>query len=1812
MRLQHLVPATILIFLLSATVHAQTGKINYEREWKKVDSLYQLKGLTRSALAGADKIYAAAKQEKNEVQIVKALVYKVALQENIEENGLEKAIGILEKEVASAPSEISRALLRNILASAYWNYFERHRWQLYDRTQTKNFQKDDIGTWGVDDFHSTISSLFLASLQPEALLQQTKLEPYDPLIIKGNSRYLRPTLFDLLAHEALAYLSSSETYVTRPAYVFEIDDPAAFANAADFIQHRFITRDSTSLHFKALQLYQRVLSFHFKDAKPAALIDADIHRLQFVNMYGAMEGKDSLYRAALRSLAQRYPTEKEVDQAWYLLAASHVAKARGYDPLRDTTGRFEYIAARKICESVIARKDSSAGKANCENLLEDILRQEMGFMVEKVNVPAQPFRMLVNYRNFTQLHFRLVAVDRNTRENNVRYGDDYWEHMLKLPVIKSFQQSLPATNDHQRHSVEIKIDALPVGEYALIGSTDKNFSLKTEPMALQFFFVSNIAYINTGYDFFVLHRETGKPLQNAAVQIWNTSYDGKTKTSYQVTITDKNGFFRFRERGKDDHGVLQIEITTANDRLYLPDQAEYYRYHRPAIDEEIRTKTTYEQVNQVTYLFTDRSIYRPGQIVYFKGILITKDYTTRQAKIVPGLKTWVRLYNNQGNQVDSVRVTTNEYGSYSGKFKLPTTLLTGSFRIQDDETDGQVEISIEEYKRPKFYVEYEKPKGTYRVNDTIEVTGFAKAYAGNNIDGAKVKYNVQRVARFPYPWLFWKWGWPRVEEQQIAQGEITTGADGKFSLRFRAIPDKKINKDFAPVFDYQVTVDVTDINGETRSATTTVSVSYKALQLSVDVPGGPMLRADSLKKLSIRTEKLAREFQPARVNVTIYRLNAPQRLIRPRYWMQADQFVMSKEEYHRYFPYDEYSDETKKESWERLEKVYERADSTNAGGSFELKPTNGAAPAFRAGWYAIEVTTSDKFGEPVKDIEYVQLLDPASGLPATPAYRWELSDIRAYQPGETAIVETGTSANDVFLVQYVDKSLLLPPGKRKAADDRPADMKYNFVTLNNEKKTFSFPVTEEDRGGFGVTYAFVKHNRFFSSASHVPVPWTNKELNISYETFRDKTLPGSEEKWTVKLTGSKNEKVSAELLTAMYDASLDQFKPQAWSKPNIWPVYSFGNPWGGNVNFSMIESMERYIPEKYRFAAIIQYDRLLKHMHQLLSRTATVARREMRTSDRDVMGAYSPAPAAANMSMKLEEGADAGYGTPKQDDNISLRGVASMGNNILIIVDGEIYEGSINSINPDDIESIQVLKGAEATTRYGSRGANGVVIITTKAGAKKPEPLQVRKNFNETAFFFPDLKTDSAGNVQFSFTMPEALTQWKWMLLGHTKDLSMVYSQQSIITQKELMVQPNIPRFLREGDRMDLSAKIANMGAKEVSGQIELQLIDATTNQPVDGWFHNMFPNQYFTAGAGQSTVANFTIQIPFQYNKPLIIRYIARAGNVSDGEENSIPVLSNRLLVTETLPLNIRGGGSKNFTFEKLSKSGNSETLSHHAVTVEFTSNPAWYAVQALPYLMEYPYECAEQIWNRVYANALAASIVNASPRIQEIFKKWNTTDTAALLSNLQKNEELKNILLEETPWVLQAKNESEQKKRIALLFDMVKLSAELEKNLDKLMQLQLSNGAFPWFKGGRDDRYITQYIVTGIGHLKKLNAIPAALQPKINTIVRTALPYLDSKIKDDYDKLVAYKADLTKQQIGHIQVNYLYMRSFFNDINAAGSVSKPFTFYRKQAQQFWLQQGRYMQGMIALALFRTGDGKTATDILRSLKQNAIISDEL
>lgn len=1755
-----LIVAIFILFFISTT--STMAQFNYDNHWKKVQE-FDNKGLPKSALEEVNVIYKNAIQQKDEGQLLKTLIFRIKYVNQKNENpATDDNLKVVdEQNVVFTPA--IRAILHSMRAELLQNYLENNRSQLYSRTAIEGDTSSDISTWTSDRLNKEIAAAYLTSLKDVELLKKVNVKDYAVIIQKGqNNENLRPTLYDLLAHRALDYFKSGEYNFRQAANQFELLDPAAFAPAATFAAHHFTSADTTSFQFKALLLLQDLIRFHANDK--TALLDVDLERISYMKDVAVMPDKEALYVKQIKEMQQTYAGEKGVTQVMYLVALYYQGVGNGKENVGELTPAAAMKQAVALCEQAIKLAPVSVGANNCKALLGNIHQKSIAVTTEQVNLPGEPFRALIGYKNVNKVYFRLVKIDESFRtklktqlESNEGYEErnkKYWNLILGKKADRTWDLTLPGTDDYREHSAEAKIDALPLGLYMLVGSINNTFTKEQNIIALQFIHVSNLSYIaRTSYDagdgkeLFVLHRKTGAPLPGVKFNVHEQQSRGNFKVT-QSAISAKDGSVALKPATQ--YSTNRYELIQAADTLSPDDYNYIYRYdyyHNDA-----------GTPDHQTFLFTDRGIYRPGQLVYFKGIVISrKEKSEADRKVLANYKVTVHLLDRNSKQVDSMELTTNEYGSYAGKFRLPENQLNGIFRIDESNNGGSVSFNVEEYKRPKFYVEFDTLHGTYRLNDTVTVKGNALAYAGNNIDGAKVTYRVMRQARFPYWWMFRK-APAYSAARQIATGTTETAADGSFKVSFPALPDLSIAAAQKPIFTYVIEADITDVNGETRTGSQSVSVGYQAMEISIGL--NDRVLAQDLQKVSIATENLNGVFEAADVAITLKPLQHPGRLLRDRYWEKPDQFMLTREEYEKAFPHDIYDEEDDQETWKRGNAVFNKQLKTDASTTVQVD-TKSLAP----GWYEMEVSATDKFGEKVIQKKTFELVDAKATRVSYPVYSWSYADPTTVKPGETAHFLLGSSATDLHVIETI--GTVLQPSLT------------SDFSFNNSVADRKYEVKESDRGNVNVQYAFVKDNRVYTESRTIAVPWSNKELDVTIQTHRDKILPGAKEEWRVQIKGEKRDKIGAELLAAMYDASLDAFRANYWRLPDLYPSTSGLATWDGHTNFKQVNA------ETYNFVVDnTHYDYV------------DVAYDELNWFNAKEAGVtvIDFGEGSGVQAVKLT-----GFGYGRRFYAMYERG-------------GKAKEMKKGMVAPAPAVAMAAPKASAAmepmmdeSRVIGNAAPGGEMVDSVSAIGvienKPKETVAPRTNFNETAFFFPDLRTDDKGNITFSFTVPEALTRWRFMSLAHTKDAAFGYAESSVITQKPLMVQPNAPRFMREGDKIIFSAKISNLADSALTGEARLELLDATTMKPVDGWFQNVYPAQHFTVAKGQSTAVTFPLQIPYKFGSSLLYRVVATAGQFSDGEENAVPVLTNSTLVTETLPLTMRGDGTKAFTFEKLLKSDGSETLQQHALTVEYTGNPTWYAVQALPYLMEFPYECSEQVFNRYYANTLATYIVGKLPGVKSMFEKWKTTDTTALQSNLQKNEELKSVLLQETPWVLAAKSEAEQKRNIALLFDLNRMSAEQQKALEQLRQKQLPNGAFPWFNGMWEDQFVTQYILVGVGRLQQVGAVNSA---DADAIVNKGLAYVDKKMDDWYHELKRNKADLTKQHIGYIESHYLYMRSLLNK-PVEDKNKESYQFYLTQAKKFWLQQSTYTQAMLAIVL-------NDKAIIRSLKENATNNAEM
>lgn len=1708
----------------------------YEAEWKEIDSL-EAQGLPQSALSKVEALYVRIKKGTEPDQFVKAIIYREKFKSQLEEKGQVKAIQRLEAEVEQSDFPVKQVLY-SMLGELYSQYLTENYWQIAQRTQTAGFDNNDLETWSATQFMETASKYYNLSLEDERLLG-IPIKNFSAIMTEGNlDEPLRPTLYDFLAHRVIDYFSNDRSYLPAPAYKFYLNQPEVFGDASAFVALKFETKDQESYQLKTVLLLQDLIRRHLADADPVALIDVDLKRLQFLREKSSVPDKESLYLAALNRLKTRYSASAVYTEILHAIASWHVQQP--YETGQEAN-RNNLITAKELCDEAIRRFPKSYGAAHCKVLLATILEKDFSVQVELVNLPGQSSLMKVNYRNVGKLYFKVVQLEEADIEalhNRNGYSEDGPAFTKRKKSVLSWSLALPATEDYRAHTTETIISKLPLGYYAVLAAEDEKFDKGKKSAVYALFQVSNIAGIRRNDQkgsllMLATDRASGAPMEGVTAEFYTYDYERRGRTGVwkkvDTAISDKEGRIVPGQRNKE----FMVKLSKGKDVFWVNDRFSDYSYG------------DYSQSSVLTHFFLDRAIYRPGQTIYFKAIILEKDKSGIPS-ILTNRKVIVSFFDANQQEVAKLELMSNQYGSVNGNFIAPRTGLMGAMSIQSS-LNGYTGLRVEEYKRPKFEVKIDPIAGAPKLGDNIAVTGVAQMYAGSNVDGAQVRYRVVREVRYPW-WPWWKGRsiYPPMygESMEIANGETTTDANGKFTVQFTALPDPSTDKKDRPSFHYTVYTDVTDINGETHSAERSVELGYLSLTAGVQLPEA-FDRAQA-PPLVVSTNNLDGEHVASKGKITIQRLDSPARYYQDRYWEKPDQYTIPEAAFKTNFPSIAYKKEDERESWAVKEQVY--AGDLDTGVSDSLRIDMGA---WAVGYYVVTVSVTDPSGQPVESKSYYELFDrKAKQVAPNVLFRHETGKPQ-YEPGEEA---------QLNLISGV----ATPLNVRLEIENGKGDVIARWVKLAQWKEELQ-AITEQDRGNLPYLLTFIHQNRFYTYSGIISVPWSNKDLTITYQTFRDKLRPGQEEEWQLKISGPKKESVAAEMVAAMYDASLDALAPHNWSASfypyNYNRIYWYGNDFRAGDSYNLPWSRTRVEDMDTPMRAYRQLNWFgwigggyYRGNRRLLRKNSAGA-----MDSREMMDQAAPEMLAA----------EAAPGAPPPPPQ------------------------------PGDADSVVVFAGDEESQ---------------EAKAPAPPP-SVRTNLKETVFFFPQLNTDAEGNILIKFTMNEALTRWKFMAFAHTKTLQFALSSKEIVTQKELMVLPNAPRFVREGDQIEWTAKVTNLTDKPLKGSARLLLFDAVSMEPVDQLLGNQNNTVNFSTEAGQSARLAWNLKIPAGKVMALTHRIVADAGDFADGEESAIPVLTNRMLVTETLPLPVRGGQSKSFTLKNLSRAGDSRTLQHHQLSLEFTSNPAWYAVKALPYLMEYPYECTEQIFNRFYANSLASAAANRHPKIKNVFEAWKNTD--ALESNLTKNQDLKSALLEETPWVLEAQSEAQQRQHIGLLFDLNRMADEKTRALSQLAERQSGNGGFAWFAGGRESWYITQYIVEGLGHLNKLGVGNGMKSQQVKEISEKAIRFIDLELLEAYRELEKnVRAERTKFEDDHLDglvIHYLYARSFFKEQTFADvELAKIHEYYLGQAEKYWTGKGMYEQGLLALALRRYDKKEVALRVMRSLKERALKSEEL
>lgn len=1683
--------------------------------WRKVEEAVN-KGLPKTAIQELEPIIESAMKDKAFPEAVKAVARKIALEGTIQGNKPEERVTRMKAEIAKAPKEMVPAM-EAILAHWYWHYFQQNRWRFVQRTATAAPPGEDFTTWDLPRLFREIDEHFTKALANAPALKAIPIAEYNSLLEKGNlPDTYRPTLYDFLAFEALNFYASAEQAGAKAEDAFEIDAAGpALAPADEFLKWKPESTDVNPRTLKAIRLFQDLLHFHADDADKTAFLDADLHRLQFAYNHAIGEEKAARYKAALLAFADAHPKHE----------LSATALARVAQVIHDEGDQVE---ARKVAERAVTTFPESRGGKTAYNLIRQIEAKEINVQTERVWTDP-PTTIQVRYRNITTVHFRLIRADWVARLGNNRFRPeqltppDMARFLAQRPDAE-FSADLPATADYDERTHDVPVPkGLKPGFYFLFASPNAEFQTQDNPISATDVWVSDLAVVirtDRGtplVEGFVLKAKSGEPIAGAKVKTWTR--DNNNRLNVGETIeTDKNGLFRVTTRN-DPRGGRRLLLLATHGGHELAAQQDFYGYQNPH-----QPRPTGQ-----TVLFTDRSLYRPGQTIHFKGICLRADQHADKYETLPNKAVNLRFLDVNGQEVAKLAAKTNDYGSFAGSFTAPRGGLTGMMTlVVGDDVPGSVGVSVEEYKRPQFLVELDAPKEPAKLGGEVQLTGKATAYTGAAVGGAKVKYRVVREVRYP-PWhyeFFW-WRMPpnRGDSQEIAHGSAVTSPDGTFPIAFVAKPDKTVPEKDEPTFRFTVSADVTDTNGETRSDSHTVNVGYTALQATLTADDWQATGQDV--KFTITTTTLDGVGQSAKGTVKVHRLKQPEQVQRPD--ILGDRPLPRRGR--GAGPVAPKPDPSNPKTWELGEVVVTLPFTTDAAGKAELsvKLDDGA--------YRAVLETADKFDKPVTAREQVVVLNPDAEelkvkvphLFAAP--KWTL------EPGQEfrAVWGTGYDAGRAFV----------------EVEHRNKIVRAYWTDADRTQTVVKQAIDEGMRGGFTVRVTYVRENRAYLEQKHVDVPWTNKELTFKWERFVSKLEPGKKETWTAVISGPDAQGAVAEMVAALYDQSLDAYKAHDWMK---------------------------------RFN-VFRQDRSNKQSHfengpKHLGQVAGGWQHAHKSVDPMVYRSF-PADLTANLWGYMFEGGRGGLAAPGMRMAVMPAGAP-------VPTDGARFATA---------ELGMAKNGAAADKAVGDPGL-------PRPPAPDLSQVTARTNLAETAFFFPHLVSDDSGTVRLEFTMPEALTKWKFLGFAHDNQLRSGFLGGEAVTAKDLMVQPNPPRFLREGDILEFAVKVTNQSPERQAGTVRLTFADARTGKSVDAELGNARQDQPFDIPPKEARSFTWKIAVPDGLG-PITYKAVGAAGKFSDGEEGGLPVLSKRVLVTESLQLPIRGEQTKTFEFQKLLESGKSDTIKHQALTVQMTSNPAWYAVQALPYLMEFPYECSEQTFNRLYANALARHVAASDPKIRKVFDQWR--NTPALDSPLEKNQDLKAVMLEETPWVRAARDESQAKRNVGILFDENRLNDETARLMRKLADMQLEDGSWPWFPGGPRNDYITLYIATGYGRMRHLG-VKVDVSPAVKAVAR-----LDAWADEVYREILRRGKPQDNNLTSTIAL-YLYGRSFFlGDRPPAPQHQEAIAYWQNQARTFWLKlPNRQSQAHLALALARFGHAEDARGIAASIKERSVTTEEL
>lgn len=1615
MKIRYLSLIVLLVMSVFAPMQAQT----YDNLWKELEVL-ERKDLPKSVISEAMKIYDKAKAEQNVPQMMKAYLTAIQYRSLLTPDSLKVDMNGLEQWASQTGSMEDKAILYSILG---------------EMTMPADVKKG-LG-------------YLQASLKDKDRLLLIPVEKLRPMVRVGEAskRYFRDNLYNLLARRAIQIMQQYRWQAAAKANQTN-SLPADMTDMDQFVTYQFVPVSDCDLTAAVMQTYQSLLKAYDTETEREGWLLTGIDALNYLYRNFSGNFSNDVCQQELRKWIHTYPAVKTVPEAYLALAQF----------LQYQNNQVERL---RIVREGIAGYPRYEGINQLKNIEKEILNASLSLEIATA-YPGEQQSVKVNYKNLTGITLQLYKVNLPVTSAVLQNRTTHFESKYaRLQREEHF--SLKPTTDYLNVDTTLTIQAPQAGIYFLKAVPDGKKGVSDGTLM-------NVTALKTIY----------RPLPDGTLELVVVdAVSGQPVSEAEVTIyTEKGGGYSPQQTYQaDKQGTLKLDFLNSN---------KYWYNAHTAADNAMPILNLWKndyyykesKRKEVLQLFTDRSIYRPGQTVYVSGLAyeMEKDST----RVLADKKYTVSLYDANNNETGKVEVRTNGFGSFSGQFVLPSPCLTGYFSLRA--ADTSVSFKVEEYKRPTFDVTFEPVKVEYQVGDSIEVVGMAKTFAGAPVQNARVHYNISRS--YAWVWRFMGRGSARWE------GEAMTDADGKFSVPVHFEIDSDRRESPLWYYTYNIQADVTDGAGETQQANLSLPLGSTSMVLNMDNLPDNLVKE---KKLEIKLTAMNLSGEPVDTPVT-----------------------------YQVVEMEEQKDGQEKEGRKVL------TGTVEANKSFVPE----AIYALPSGNYRLKLSAKDTQGRECTASKNFLLFSLNDKRPPFVITDWFYQDGLEFDAASPATVYIGSSEKNVYLLYDVFA------GNKRLESKR--------IELSDSVVSFRFPYKKEYGDGILVSMAFVKDGRLYSHNARIMKPAPEKKLQLKWTTFRDKLRPGQQEEWKLTVLYPDGSPAEAEMLATMYDASLDK-------------IYS-AHKLDFGVDFHYVVPLT-YWNTSYMRNAYLYVDFPLKRLRAVPLEYSELIIPSTGRMEAMVVG-YGGSPRATLAGALKIRGRSAANAVMNQE----------------AVTDMVLQEEMVETSAQEKVE----MGSSEELAETGD--------------------IQIRENFAETAFFYPQLRTNEKGEVSISFVLPESLTRWTFMGLAHTRNVDYGKIEATATASKEFMLQPNMPRFVRVGDKANIAASLMNLSDKGVKGTVRMELFNPETEKV----FYSQ--KQKFDVKGGETGHVNFTFEVSDKY-AVMACRMVADGDTFSDGEQRYIPVLTDKQWVTETVPLNVNGEGAHTFSLENLFNK-HSKTASEQRLTVEFTAHPAWYAVQALPVVANPQNEDALSWATAYYAHSLAAFIVKENPRIKQVFDSWKaqggTKET--FMSNLQKNQELKNILLAETPWLTEATNEAEQKQRIATLFDLNTMNSQLAVSVEKLGELQNADGAWSWYKGMQGSRYVTTQVMEMLVRLNALTHQDA--DSRMQPMIQKGFEYLGKQAAEEYKSMKeAEKKGAVGLRPSEQVLRYLYIcaldgkapvdekvnRYFIDKLSGEG---KELTIYGKALGAIILQQA----GKVAEARL----------FMQSLMEYSVVTDEM